>query len=93
MTKMGYNISNYSIESLPLGGGVDPTVVQHTNGYATMANGGKYVPYYIIQSITDDQGNVIYQHSNPTPVQVYSEATSTIMESMLQGAIKAQKNK
>ncbi|PCR99762.1 transglycosylase domain-containing protein [Lactococcus fujiensis] len=91
MTKMGYNISNYSIESLPLGGGVDPTVVQHTNGYATMANGGKYVPYYIIQSITDDQGNVIYQHSNPTPVQVYSEATSTIMESMLQGAIKAQK--
>ena len=91
MSKMGYNIKDYSIESLPLGGGVDPTVVQHTNGYATLANGGKYVPYYLISSITDDKGNVIYEHSNPDPVQVYSEATATIMENMLQGVIKAQK--
>ncbi len=92
MTKMGYQISDYSVESLPLGGGVDPTVVQHTNGYQTLANGGQYMPYYMVQSIKDDHGNVIYQHQNPTPVPVYSEATSTIMEYMLQGAIKSQKS-
>lgn len=91
MSKMGYKISDYNIESLPLGGGVDPTVVQHTNGYETLANGGNYMPYYVVQSIKDDTGKVIYQHENPAPVRVYSEATSTIMEYMLQGVIKAQK--
>lgn len=91
MTKMGYEISDYSVESLPLGGGVDPTVVQHTNGYQTLANGGKYEPWYIVDSIKDDTGKVIYQHKDTGGTQVYSEATSTIMEYMLQDAIKAQK--
>ncbi|MGO2989034.1 transglycosylase domain-containing protein [Lactococcus cremoris] len=91
MTKMGYDIADYSVESLPLGGGVDPTVVQHTNGYQTLANGGKYEPWYIVDSIKDDTGNVIYQHKSTGGTQVYSEATSTIMESMLQDAVKSQK--
>lgn len=91
MTKMGYDIADYSVESLPLGGGVDPTVVQHTNGYQTLANGGKYEPWYIVDSIKDDTGNVIYQHKSTGGTQAYSEATSTIMESMLQDAVKSQK--
>lgn len=64
MTKMGYDVADYSVESLPLGGGIDPTVVQHTNGYQTLANGGKYEPWYIVDSIKDDTGNVIYQHQS-----------------------------
>ena len=28
MTKMGYKIANYNIESLPLGGGIGTTVAQ-----------------------------------------------------------------
>lgn len=91
MTKMGYDVADYSVESLPLGGGIDPTVVQHTNGYQTLANGGKYEPWYIVDSIKDDTGNVIYQHQTTGGTQVYSEATSTIMEYMLQVAIKSQK--
>ncbi|MCB6851135.1 transglycosylase domain-containing protein [Lactococcus lactis] len=91
MTKMGYDVADYSVESLPLGGGIDPTVVQHTNGYQTLANGGKYEPWYIVDSIKDDTGNVIYQHQTTGGTQVYSEATSTIMEYMLQDAIKSQK--
>ena len=90
MTKMGYQIKDYSVESLPLGGGIDPTVVQHTNGYQTLANGGVYEPYYLVQSIKDDTGQVIYQHQSQ-PTQVYSEATSTIMESLLGDVIKAGK--
>ena len=91
MTKMGYDVADYSVESLPLGGGIDPTVVQHTNGYQTLANGGKYEPWYIVDSIKDDTGNIIYQHQTTGGTQVYSEATSTIMEYMLQDAIKSQK--
>lgn len=88
MSKMGYDIKDYSVESLPLGGGVDPTVVQHTNGYQTLANGGVYEPYYVVDSIKDDTGKVIYQHQSK-PTQVYSEATSTIMEYLLTNVIKA----
>ncbi|MFC4651376.1 transglycosylase domain-containing protein [Lactococcus nasutitermitis] len=89
MTKMDYQIKDYSVESLPLGGGVDPTVVQHTNGYQTLANGGIYNKYYVVQSIKDDTGHVIYQHENK-PTQVYSEATSTIMEYLLHNVIVGQ---
>ena len=33
MEKMGYEIPEYGIESLPMGGGIEVTVAQHTNGY------------------------------------------------------------
>ena len=39
---MGYEIPEYDIESLPMGGGIDVTVAQHTNGYQTLANNGVY---------------------------------------------------
>ena len=42
MEKMGYEIPEYGIESLPMGGGIDVTVAQHTNGYQTLANNGVY---------------------------------------------------
>ncbi|MFZ2716776.1 MAG: transglycosylase domain-containing protein, partial [Lactococcus chungangensis] len=78
MSKMNYQVKNYQYESLPLGGGLDPTVVQHTNGYQTLLNGGQYDPYYVIDSIKDGNGKEIYKHQSQ-PVQVYSKATSSIM--------------
>lgn len=86
MEKMGYDIADYTTESLPLGGGIDPTVVQHTNGYQALANGGVYELYYTIQSIKDDTGKVIYEHQS-SPTRIYSEATSTIMENLLKGVL------
>jgi penicillin-binding protein len=90
MTKMNYKISDYQIESLPLGGGIEPSVVQHTNGYQALLNGGQYNPYYVIDTIKDDSGKVIYKHESH-PVQVYSKATSSIMAELLRGPIKSQK--
>lgn len=90
MSKMNYGIKDYSIESLPLGGGIEPTVVQHTNGYQALLNGGKYEPYYVVDSIKDDTGKEIYKHESQ-PVQVYSKATSSIMAELLKGPIKSQK--
>ncbi|GFH42766.1 penicillin-binding protein 1B [Lactococcus hodotermopsidis] len=90
MSKMNYKISSYEIESLPLGGGIEPTVVQHTNGYQTLLNGGKYVQYHTIASIKDGNGKEIYQHENKE-VQIYSKATSSIMAELLKGPIKSQK--
>ncbi|MGO3299042.1 MAG: transglycosylase domain-containing protein [Pseudolactococcus laudensis] len=90
MSKMGYKVDNYQIESLPLGGGIDPSVVQHTNGYQALLNGGQYEQYYVVDSIKDGNGKEIYKHESK-PVQVYSKATSSIMAELLKGPIKSQK--
>ncbi|HFI0235927.1 TPA: penicillin-binding protein PBP1B [Streptococcus suis] len=88
MEKMNYQISNYDIESLPLGGGVEVSVATNTNAYQTLANGGVYNERYIVESITAPDGTVIYQHI-AEPVQVYSKATSSIMMQLLKGVISS----
>ncbi|ETJ26385.1 Transglycosylase, partial [human gut metagenome] len=47
MEKMGYQIENYDIESLPMGGGIEVSVAQHTNGFQTLANNGAYQERYM----------------------------------------------
>ena len=89
MEKMGYEIPEYGIESLPMGGGIDVTVVQHTNGYQTLANNGVYHKKYMISKIEKTSGEVIYEHKDE-PVQVYSKATATIMQSLLRDVISSQ---
>ncbi len=42
MKKMGYDIPEYGIESLPMGEWIEVTVAQHTNGFQTIANNGNY---------------------------------------------------
>ncbi|MBF0786742.1 MULTISPECIES: penicillin-binding protein PBP1B [unclassified Streptococcus] len=86
MDKMNYTIELYDIESLPLGGGVETTVVANTNAYQTLANGGVYNENYIVEKITAHDGTVIYQHQ-AKPVQVYSKATSSIVMMLLRQAL------
>ena len=87
--KWGYEIPEYGIESLPMGGGIDVTVAQHTNGYQTLANNGVYHKKYMISKIEKTSGEVIYEHKDE-PVQVYSKATATIMQSLLRDVISSQ---
>ena len=89
MEKMGYEIPEYGIESLPMGGGIDVTVAQHTNGYQTLANNGVYHKKYMISKIEKTSGEVIYEHKDE-PVQVYSKATAAIMQSLLRDVISSQ---
>ncbi len=89
MEKMGYEIPEYGIESLPMGGGIEVTVAQHTNGYQTLANNGAYQKKHIISKIESADGEVIYEY-NSEPVQVYSKATATIMQSLLREVISSR---
>ena len=89
MEKMGYEIPEYGIESLPMGGGIDVTVAQHTNGYQTLANNGVYHKKHMIAKIESTTGQVIYEHKSQ-PVQVYSKATATIMQSLLRDVISSR---
>src|SRR5699024_298923 len=53
------------------------------------ANGGVYEEGYIIDSITDNAGNVIYKHESNS-VRIYSEATASIMNDMMRSVINAK---
>ena len=89
MEKMGYEIPEYGIESLPMGGGIEVTVAQHTNGYQTIANNGVYHQKQVISKIESSDGTVIYEFQDK-PVQVYSKATATIMQSLLREVISSR---
>ena len=89
MEKMGYEIPEYGIESLPMGGGIEVTVAQHTNGYQTIANNGVYHQKHVISKIESSDGRVIYEFQYK-PVQVYSKATATIMQSLLREVISSR---
>lgn len=86
MDKMNYDIAMYNIESLPLGGGAETTVVGNTNAYQTLANGGAYNKNYIVEKITAHDGKVIYQHETK-PVQVYSKEAASIMNYLMRGVL------
>ena len=86
MKKMGYDIPEYGIESLPMGGGIEVTVAQHTNGFQTIANNGNYLKRYMVEQIIDRDGDVVYKHE-ADPGRVYSPATATIMQDLLRGVI------
>ena len=89
MEKMGYEIPEYGIESLPMGGGIEVTVAQHTNGYQTIANNGVYHKKHMISKIESTTGQVIYEYKSQ-PVQVYSKTTATIMQSLLREVISSR---
>ena len=89
MEKMGYEIPEYGIESLPMGGGIEVTVAQHTNGYQTIANNGVFHQKHVISKIESPDGRVIYEFQDK-PVQVYSKATATIMQSLLREVISSR---
>ena len=89
MEKMGYEIPEYDIESLPMGGGIEVTVAQHTNGYQTLANNGVYHQKHVISKIEASDGRVVYEYQDK-PVQVYSKATATIMQGLLREVLSSR---
>lgn len=86
LKKMGYEANDdYKYESAPLGT-MDVSTLQQTNGFQALANGGQYRDGYLIESITDSQGNEIYKHKSQA-VQVYSKATASIMNNLMRSVI------
>ncbi|MDR0614807.1 MAG: penicillin-binding protein, partial [Lactobacillales bacterium] len=90
MKKMGFEIADYNIESLPMGGGAETTVAQQVNGFQTLANSGVYQKKYLIEKITEANGKVIYQHKTK-PTSVFSKATASIMNDLMREVINSKK--
>src|SRR5699024_8444064 len=65
VSEMGIPVTESDQETLQFGtGGVDygVTVEQNTNAFGTLSNQGDYVPSYMIEEITDADGETIYEH-------------------------------
>ncbi|TWT26397.1 transglycosylase domain-containing protein [Planomicrobium sp. CPCC 101110] len=72
---------NYNT-SAALGGGIEGSVEEITNGYAMVANGGKFVDAYMIDRIEDDEGNVVFEHKS-NEKEVFTPQTAYILTDML----------
>lgn len=89
LSKMNYpNDDGWSYQSAPLGA-VETSVLVQTNGFQTLANKGEYQEGYMIEKITDSSGKTIFEHK-AAPVQVYSQATASIMNDLMRSVIDSK---
>ena len=73
---------NYYGLSLTLGGG-EVTLYDLTTAYATLANGGQYVPPQTILRVTDSEGRVLYEYEPPEPKPVLDPRAVFLVTSIL----------
>ena len=62
------------------------TVEENTVGFASFANGGEKVEPYMIEKITDEEGNVVFEHEVKS-TKVYSPQTAYLTIDMLRDVI------
>jgi len=83
----GVQVGNEN-QSLALGGltyGVTP--YELTGAYAAIANGGTYVTPKLYTRVTDSDGNVILDNTNPATRQVIKETTAFLLTSAMQDVV------
>jgi penicillin-binding protein 1C len=68
--------------ALTLGGG-DVSLLELTSAYGIIANAGKRIPPVAITKITDYQGNLVYQYTQPEAQQVIRAEHAYIISSIL----------
>ena len=88
LMKMGY--SNLSAEdqerpSLAIGA-TDVSVENNVNSFATFGNDGKYEDAYMIEKITDADGETIYEHESDTE-RVFSKETNYLTIDMMRDVL------
>ncbi len=63
------------------------TPVQHISAVSAIANGGTLVTPYVVERITDDSGNIIYEHETNVKRQVVSEEVCKTVAKMLEEGV------
>lgn len=83
LNNMNLNVSEESLSniSLPLGTN-DVSVENNVDAFSTFGNEGEMVESFMIESITDPNGEVIYEHQ-ADPTRVFKESTTFLMADML----------
>ena len=83
LEQMNLNVSDelLSTTSLPLGTN-DVSVVENVDAFSTFGNEGEMTESYMIESITDPSGEVVYEQQQD-PTRVFKDSTSFLMADML----------
>ncbi len=68
--------------SLALGGG-QISLLQLSDAYGSLANGGYYIPSYAIVDIRDADGKVLYAQPHASPVQVFDPRVTWLISNIL----------
>src|SRR5699024_8457031 len=64
------------------------TVEQNTAAFATFGNDGSFAESYMIEKITDSNGDVIFEHE-PDPVEVFSPQTAYLTYDMMRDVVRS----
>ncbi|SFB36879.1 penicillin-binding protein [Lentibacillus halodurans] len=85
ITTIGEN--EYAHQSLGIGGTSDGvTVEENVNAYTTLGNQGQFADGYMIEKITDQDGNAIFEHESD-PVDVFSPETAYLTLDIMRDVI------
>lgn len=64
-------------------GASETNLLEMTNAYAVIANGGRAVWPWAVLSIMDSSGNVLYRHESAAPAQVFARRDTAALDSMM----------
>ena len=80
-------MSNLDLAIYAFGQNFNVTPIQQICAVSAVANGGKLVEPYLVDQITDDAGNIIYQHETTVKRQVVSEDICKVVSQMLEDGV------
>jgi len=86
LKKMGYPETDAWTYESASSGVPEVTTLAQTSGFQTLANEGVYQEGYLIESITDSNGNALYEHEE-NPERVFSKAAASIMNDLMRSVI------
>jgi penicillin-binding protein 1B len=69
-------------------GTADVTIEENVNAYSTFGNNGKFADAYMIEKITNQDGDVVYEHK-AEPVEVFSPQTTYLTIDMMRDVINS----
>lgn len=81
------NWDSYTLQSISFGQGMSVSAIQLAAAYSAVANGGRYMKPYLLDSILDDQGNVIEQYEPRALRKIGSTAVTDSIKSYLQAVV------
>jgi membrane peptidoglycan carboxypeptidase len=77
----------FSLHSISFGQEMSVTALQLANGYCALANGGKVMQPYLLEKFTDDENNLIRQHTPKVLRNISEPAALDTLKSFLQSVV------
>ena len=81
------NVKTVDIARMGFGQAIAVTPIGLLSAACAVINGGLKITPYFLESACDQTGKVVYKHENKVGERVFSESTSNMMRSFLQGVV------